>query len=251
MSTTLPVVFSVFWYNRSVVFIPLRTWLCLGLYIGLVCVGLPTAQAGDIVGKVVFGGQMPPAQEWQVTRDAAYCGEKRSLQPLHVDHTGGVHNAVVSLKGDFPLTHHLPSTDQLLKNQHCTFIPHVGTAMVTQRLSILNEDPLLHNTNIGTGENVFMNVALVEGGEPIKKRFKRPGILSVECNAHKFMRAYIHVFDHSFFTLSDEAGQFTISAVPSGHYTLVVWHEYLGTVETPVTVPESGEISIIMEYSKE
>jgi hypothetical protein len=226
-------------------------WLSLGLAICILWPSVPAAQAGNIVGKVVFHGSIPPLQEFKVTRDADFCGEQRSIQRLHVDPTGGVQNVVLSLEGEIPLRQKMPTTELVLNNHECTFIPHISTGVVGQILTIRNDDPLLHNTNIGTGEKTFINVALVEGGNPIKKRLKRPGLMTVECNAHKFMQAYIHVFDHPYFAVSNETGQFTISEVPSGNYTLVVWHEYLGTMEMAVIVPQIGEVSIFLEYPKE
>lgn len=233
------------------VFLCARHWLSLGLAIWILWLSGPAAQAGNIVGKVVFRGSIPPLQEFKVTRDADFCGTQRSIQRLFVDPTGGVQNVVLSLERDTPLTQEVPATELILNNHDCTFIPHVSTAVVNQTLTIQNDDPLLHNTNIGTGEKVFINIALVEGGTPIKKRLKRPGLMTVECNAHKFMQAYIHVFDHSYFAVSNEAGQFTISKVPSGNYTLAVWHEYLGTLKTAIVVPPIGEVSIMLEYPKE
>jgi hypothetical protein len=228
-----------------------RYWLILGLAIWILWPSIPIAQAGNIVGKVVFHGSIPPLQEFKVTRNADFCGEQRSIQRLHIDPTGGVQNVVLSLEGKTPLPQKMSATELVLNNHDCTFAPHVSTAVVSQMLTIRNDDPLLHNTNIGIGEKTFINVALVEGGSPIKKRLKRPGLMTVECNAHKFMQAYIHVFDHSYFAVSNEAGQFTISEVPSGNYTLSIWHEYLGTLKTAVVVPQNGEISIVVEYPKE
>ena len=223
-------------------------WLNLGLATWILWFSVPPALAGDIVGKVVFHGSIPPLQEFKVTRDPEFCGEQRSIQQLHVDPTGGVRNVVLSLEGETPLSQKMPATELVLNNHDCTFVPHVSTGVVSQMLTIWNDDPLLHNTNIGIGEKIFINVALVAGGAPIKKRMKRPGLMAVECNAHKFMQAYIHVFDHPYFAVSHETGRFRISEVPPGNYTLTVWHEYLGTLKTIVVVPQSGEVSINLEY---
>ena len=226
----------------------MRSWLGLGLIVWMLWPTVPAAWAGDIVGKVMFRGSMPSLQEFKVIRDAEFCGEQRSRQRLFVDSMGGVQNVVLSLEGETALTQEIPTTELVLNNHDCTFVPHVSTGVVGQMLTIQNDDPLLHNTNIGIGEKTFINVALVAGGAPIKKRMKRPGLMRVECNAHKFMQAYIHVFDHPYFAVSNEAGQFTIHEVPSGNYMLAVWHEYLGTLKTAVVVPQTGNVSIILEY---
>jgi len=45
------------------------------------------------------------------------------------------------------------------------------------------------------------------------------------------MSAYILVFSHPFFVITDTDGRYSIPNIPSGTYTLKVWSE-LGTVES-------------------
>jgi hypothetical protein len=42
--------------------------------------------------------------------------------------------------------------------------------------------------------------------------------------------------DHPFFAVTDENGEFSISGLPAGSYTLAVWHERLGTQTQHVRV---------------
>ena len=51
------------------------------------------------------------------------------------------------------------------------------------------------------------------------------------------MNAWVAVFDHPLFSVTDGGGRFTIAGVPPGTYTLVAWHERFGKVEEQVTVP--------------
>jgi hypothetical protein len=60
--------------------------------------------------------------------------------------------------------------------------------------------------------------------------FDRPGIVPVFCDIHSNMSAYILVFNHPFFALTEPDGRYSIPGVPAGAYTLRVWSE-LGTVE--------------------
>jgi hypothetical protein len=54
------------------------------------------------------------------------------------------------------------------------------------------------------------------------------------------MSAYILVFAHRYFAVTDQAGTFTIAGVPPGSYTLAVWHEGEVRDARTVTVPDSG-----------
>jgi hypothetical protein len=64
------------------------------------------------------------------------------------------------------------------------------------------------------------------------------------------MGAYIHVFGHLFFAVSDEAGSFAIADVPAGRYTVKAWHEVAGVESTDIMVPEDGEIKLDFEFGK-
>ena len=49
-------------------------------------------------------------------------------------------------------------------------------------------------------------------------RFDRPGIVPVFCDIHSHMSAYILVFGHPFFAVSDTSGRYAIRGVPAGTY---------------------------------
>ena len=52
-------------------------------------------------------------------------------------------------------------------------------------------------------------------------RFDRPGIVRVFCDIHSHMNAFILVFGHRFFAVTDDEGRYEIDGVPPGTYTLV------------------------------
>ena len=67
-----------------------------------------------------------------------------------------------------------------------------------------------------------------------------PGIVPVFCDIHSHMSAYILVFNHPFFAVTDDDGRYTIPNVPAGAYTLVVWSE-LGKAESRKITVVDGE----------
>jgi hypothetical protein len=54
------------------------------------------------------------------------------------------------------------------------------------------------------------------------------------------MNAFILVFAHRFFSVTDEAGRYRIDDVPPGTYTVVVWSEAVPRQSRTVTMPASG-----------
>jgi hypothetical protein len=64
------------------------------------------------------------------------------------------------------------------------------------------------------------------------------------------MLAYIHVFDHPYFAVTDESGMFTISNLPAATYVLKAWHEDVGVRSQEITVPETGDVRALFEFTR-
>jgi hypothetical protein len=64
------------------------------------------------------------------------------------------------------------------------------------------------------------------------------------------MLAYIHVFDHPYFAVTDERGMFTISNLPAGTYVLKAWHEDAGVRSQEIIVPETGDVQTVFEFTQ-
>ena len=60
--------------------------------------------------------------------------------------------------------------------------------------------------------------------------------MRVFCDIHSHMSAFIVVFNHPFFRVTDAEGRFRIDNVPPGTYTLVGWYEGEARVRKAVTV---------------
>jgi uncharacterized protein (DUF2141 family) len=74
--------------------------------------------------------------------------------------------------------------------------------------------------------------------------------MRVECDAHGWMLAWVHVADSPYYAITGKDGAFTISDVPPGNYTLVAWQEYTGPVQLPVTVKAKETTSTTVELKK-
>jgi hypothetical protein len=71
-------------------------------------------------------------------------------------------------------------------------------------------------------------------------RFDRPGIVRVFCDIHSHMNAFILVFSHPFFAVTDADGRYRIDNVPPGNYTIVAWDEGITSESRPITVGSDG-----------
>ncbi len=204
-----------------------------------------------IVGRILYRGPVPAPVQIQVNRDPDVCGLTMSTTALSVDAaTQGLGNAVVHVElavGEAS-ARIVAENPAVVRNKECRFHPHIAVAQMGAEVQIFNDDPVMHNTNIIVDNSTALNVAMVAGGNPIKKRLKKAGLHLVKCNVHKFMQAYRLVFDDPYFSQTTETGQFSIAGVSPGLHRISVWHETLGMLEKDVQVPTRGTVVVDLEY---
>ena len=79
-------------------------------------------------------------------------------------------------------------------------------------------------------------------------RMDRPGVVRVFCDIHSHMNAFVLVFNHPFFDVTDVDGRFQLPSLPSGTYTIVAWYEGETRVTRSVVVPPTGwaEVDLVV-----
>ena len=206
-----------------------------------------------IIGQVLFRGTVPPPILLEVNRDTDVCGQVSKLQQVTVDPiTHGLGQAIVHV--DVVMAEGAAAPMEVaedvypVRNKNCAFHPRIEVAGPRSVAEFINDDPMMHNTHVTSGNRTMVNVALVAGGNSVRKPFKKPGLYLVKCNVHKFMSGYRYVFNDSFYAMTNEAGQFRITGLPPGIHTVTVWHETLGTIHKEVQVPTKGTVKLDLEF---
>jgi len=100
-----------------------------------------------------------------------------------------------------------------------------------QVLIAKNSAPMPHNFKWGgnPAKNPGNNVLIQAGGKlEIKDLVADRFPVTVNCTLHPWMSAWVRVFDHPYYAVTDDSGNFEIKDAPAGDYRLVVWHESVG-----------------------
>jgi plastocyanin len=155
-----------------------------------------------------------------------------------VNDNGTLPNAFVYVKsGAEKYTFAVPTASAELDQDGCMYKPHVIGVQVGQTLSILTKDPTTHNIHPMPKDNREWNISQAPNAAPLEQKFSREEIMiPVKCNQHPWMKAYIGVIKHPFFSVTGSDGKFTLTGLPPGDYTIGAWTATFGAQEQKVTV---------------
>ncbi|MGE0042880.1 MAG: carboxypeptidase regulatory-like domain-containing protein [Vicinamibacterales bacterium] len=128
---------------------------------------------------------------------------------------------------------------QVMDQRNETFVPHVLALMTGDSVDFPNSDTIYHNVFSLSKARRF-DLGRYAAGRSKSVRFDRPGVVRVFCDIHAHMNAFIVVFNHPFFAVTDADGRFALPPVPAGTYTVVGWYEGAARVTREVTVPAGG-----------
>jgi plastocyanin len=202
----------------------------------------PTGYEAVLTGTIMLNGEVPKPLRYDMTADPV-CME-HNPEPVYVDtlltSNQRLLNVFIYVKGGETLQAHrfeVPDSEVVLAHKNCSFSPHVLGIRVGQRLSIVNSDATVHNTHPTPRLNREWNQSQGVGSAAIVKTFDHPEqFIPIKDNQHPWQRAFLGVFDHPFFAVSDAFGNYEIRGLPPGNYKLVAWHEQLGEKEIELTV---------------
>ncbi len=136
----------------------------------------------------------------------------------------------------------------------CKFIPHCLALQEGTNLTIKNSAPVNHNAKIDA-ENFSINPLLAPKGSYTQKNLKaEKNAIPVSCSIHPYMKAWVRVFDHPYFAITDKDGNFEIKDAPVGKFRLMMWHETgwrngrAGIAGTPIE-NKSGKVTDLKELT--
>ena len=219
---------------------------------------------GSVTGKVTFEGALPDdaIEQITITKNPEVCG-KGAREVVWVDVKDG------ALRGAFVFIHKIKQGKKwtepkggnyVIDQKKCRFIPW-AQVVKPGPITIRNSDQgVLHNINtremIGVEKGRAVKRTIFNFGQPdpgdIEEKLKprRSSFISINCEAHNFMFGFMMAPKHPYAVVVGEDGSFKLSDIPSGDYTLKVWHPRFGIKKAKITVPAAGSVEANFSFSK-
>ena len=155
-----------------------------------------------------------------------------------------VADAVLSLTPlDAPAPATPPATGVEIAQVGQQYRPFVTPVRVGTTVEFPNKDDIQHHLYSVSKPKPFEK-PLYESGASETVLFDRPGVVTLGCNIHDWMAAYVVVLETPWFSKSDSQGRAKVAGLPSGRYRIDLWHPRLAA-------PVTREVSLSAEASPE
>lgn len=210
--------------------------------------GFCTAGFGQISGKVTLAGTPPEMKLITAMAAMPNCAQMHK-DPVYEDTVvvaskGQLANVIVFLKESNPGELKGPQIDTpaTLDQKGCMFVPHVLAVQTGQPVILVSSDPFLHNARSEAVSNKPFNIPQFTVAANQLRPFTAEETFLIKCDVHPWMRAVVRVFDHPYFAVTGEDGEFKIKlkGLKDGTYTVQAWHEVYKDSE-PLTVEIKDE----------
>lgn len=209
--------------------------------------------AGSINGRVIYEGAVPERHKLMLVKDTDVCGRHDLYdERLIVSKNQGIQNAVVYLtgvNGGKPLSS--LGNEFILDQRGCRYNPHVLLLPVNTPLEVLNDDGILHNLHTFCKKNRPCNMSQPKFRKKMEISFKHPEFIRARCDIHGWMSSWIIAVDQPYYAITDEDGNFSVSDIPPGTYTLNCWQEKLGEQTAQVTVTAGRTVLSSFTYNEQ
>jgi hypothetical protein len=125
------------------------------------------------------------------------------------------------------------------------FVPQLLAVPVGARVEFPNLDDTFHNIFSYSPAKRFDLGRYRAGEKPVPAViFDAPGLVVLRCDIHEHMRGVILVLDTPHFAVTDGAGNFRLTGLPAGTYTLKAWLNSRTTLERKVELTEQSSLRL-------
>ena len=233
--------------------------------IGANAFGSPGEPAADVIevlaangsallaGIVTLSGTPKPEVPIELGQTCGPLQSKRvTTRHYVVGPQGQLANVVVYIKSGLLRKYGPVQPAPVLDQVSCMYEPYMMGVVAGQTFQIRNSDSTLHNVHATPKINKEFNLGQPLKGQVTEKSFLLPEMfLRLKCDVHPWMFAYVSVFDHPYFAITDTNGFFQLPAqIPAGSYVIGASHLKTGIELTQeVTLREGEQRSIQFQFA--
>ncbi len=203
---------------------------------------------GSISGTVKFKGTAPAPKKLDVGKDKEVCDKSPKMDMSLVVKDGNLVNAVVMIT-DIKKGKKNEVKNVTLDQNGCEYNPHVLAFPAGTTVEILNPDGVLHNVHSYSKVNSAFNLAQPKFKKKMTVKIEKPEAVEVKCDVHGWMQGWLVATANPYYAVTDGSGNFKLTDVPAGTYTVEVWHETLGKSTQKVTVKAKEEAKVGFELA--
>lgn len=223
------------------------------------------AQWGSVKGQITVTGDVMPVKLIvkkgdAAVKDSAVCAaEDIPDESLVIDPaTKGLANVVIWLAKKPAKMHpdlaKSKEPEVTFDQKGCRFLPHVLIVRTDQKVRVLSDDAIAHNTHTYPLKNKQENFIVAPND---RKGIAVPSVnveerlpAKVGCDIHPWMQAWWVILDHPYAAVTNEKGEFEIANLPEGEHEFRIWQEKAGYLERSkkITV-KAGDNKMDMKVS--
>jgi len=195
---------------------------------------------GSLSGKAIFkGDNIPQDETLTLTSEQDLCGDTLPAKKYVINSNKEIKNVIVYL-ADIRAGRKTPPDPVIIDNIICAFEPLVSVGFLGNVVINRNTDPVLHNFHGYIRKRTTYNIAIPEKGMDVERQMKGLGLMTLRCNPHPWMRAYVYIFNHPYAAVTNEKGEFSIIDIPAGSYEVRAWHEGFGDISLGKAMVKAG-----------
>jgi plastocyanin len=198
----------------------------------LTAMSCPASDEATSPSGTLSNFQITVAYEGKVPKGSIADSAGFRRDQFHVDATtGGLEGAVVYLVPDdetaIPVRDANPADDDpvIIDQFDETFEPQVTAVRAGQPVQLTNHDDLNHNVRSSPQVSANSFNVVTQAQREFEKTFvPEPGDapIKLSCDIHAWMGAWLYVFDHPWFAVTNGQGRATITDIPPGVFRMVI-----------------------------
>jgi len=159
--------------------------------------------------------------------------------------------AVVTLRSSGGSDHPVAPVKAIMDQVNRAFVPDLLVIPTGSTIEFPNSDSVSHQIYSFSPAKKFQ-LPLYRGKPYPPVQFDQPGVVTLGCNIHDSMLAYVLVTDAPYFGRTDATGAWSID-LPRGTYRVTVWHPRMREVtvlQQEATVGEVDRAPVTLRLAK-